>query len=150
MIAVFELGVVGMMVYLLVYQQGRFEAVSYLQIVGITALVYFLQWICIWIVGHVFLSVKNYANAIEQYYSLRALVCLLMYPLLVIAVNIPYMMVVEIVLGVIVGIYVILLSSKLLWLFYKNIMSLVYTVLYIVCLECIPAAAVMIWAKQIV
>ncbi len=150
MTAVFELGVVGMMVYLLVYQQGAFEAVSYLQVVGITALVYFLQWICIWIVGHVFLSVKNYANAIEQYYSLRALVCLLMYPFLVIAVNIPNIMMVKIALGVIAGIFVLLLLSKLFLLFYKNVLSLVYIALYIVCLECIPAATVMMWAKQVV
>lgn len=146
----YEWGVMGLAVYLFIYNGGSFDSISYLQILGVVAAVYLVQGVSIMAVGHVFLSSKNYANTNEQYRSIRSLMCLLCYPILVIGINIPNAMVVKITLCVLLLLFTVVLMSKLLIIFYKNIWSLVYILLYIVYLELIPIATIIVWGQQIV
>lgn len=147
---IFEWSVVALTAYLLMYNGGVFGIVSFLKVMGIVAVVYFLQWISVVAVGNVFLQIKTYTNATEQYLSLRAMACILLYPLLIIAVNIPSTIVLKIATGIVAAIYLLLLLIKMVMLFYRNIGSLIYILLYITYLEIIPTAGLLLWTKTVV
>lgn len=147
---IFEWSVVALTAYLLMYNGGVFGIVSFLKVMGIVAVVYFLQWISVVAVGNVFLQIKTYTNATEQYLSLRAMACILLYPLLIIAVNIPSTIVLKIATGIVAAIYLLLLLIKMVMLFYRNIGSLIYILLYITYLEIIPTAGLLLWTKAVV
>ena len=54
-----------------------------------------------------------------------------------------------ILLGIIGAFFVILTLAKSLQLFYKNILSLFYILLYLICLEIIPVGGIVLWIQHI-
>lgn len=147
---IFSIGVLGLGVYILVNQSVVIRFLTYLQVLGIVSLVYFLQLLLVHGVGYVFLSPKKKANTIEQYRGIRTIVPLLLYPILLLAINCHNMMVINVLCMLIALIFVGLLLAKSWVLFSQNMRSILYMLLYIVYLEVMPLAIIVFWVQKVV
>ena len=147
---IFSIGVLGLGVYILVNQSAVIRFLTYLQVLGIVSLVYFLQLLLVHGVGYVFLSPKKKANTIEQYRGIRTIIPLLLYPILLLAINCHNMMVINVLCMLIALIFVGLLLAKS-WVFFsQNMRSILYMLLYIVYLEVMPLAIIVFWVQKVV
>ena len=146
---VYGLGVVGLTMYIWGLQGDSINFIGYMQVLGITTLVYFLQLLVMYGVGYVFLSPKKMTNTLEQYNGIRTLVPLLLHPLLLIVVNYHNTVLFKVMCCAIWMLFVGLLFSKSVLLFYKNVYTILYIFLYIVFLEFMPIAIIMLWAHKL-
>ena len=129
------------------FHKGDFTFTDYSIILGILTLVHFVQWILIRIVGLVFLSHRQLEIATEQrnvindaIYGILPLMMVLWYQIQVLNV---------IFVSLLIFLYFGAIFMKLIQLFFKNILSVFYVLLYIISLEFIPLAVVILWIKNI-
>lgn len=141
-------GIVGLMIALLLFDGVDFAFLTYLKVLGIVALVYFLQWTIVLGVGWVFVSAKDLSNALEQYRDIRSLICMLLYPVVLFSCNYPNQMITKIMCGIVVLVFIFLIMNKMILIFYKNLPSLLYILLYIFCLEILPIAIIFFLANE--
>jgi hypothetical protein len=142
--------IVAIAANVLVSPVADFTPIFYLKTVGIVMVIYTIQWICLQVVGNVFLSPKIRSNAMEQYSHIRTLACLLLYPILLILTNIPHSQFDWWLIGAVAACYLLTLLWKCFQIFYKNILTLLYISLYVVFLELLPIAGVIVGVKHIV
>lgn len=146
----FRLGVVALATYLAVYKTGDFTIINYMKIAGVAACVFVVQALSAACVGHVFLPSKQAAIATEQYNSIRNLACILLWPILLLAVNIPSKMTLYVLCGILFAGFTCVALGKGVQLFYKNALTPLYIVLYFTSLEVVPMAGILLLAKHII
>lgn len=147
---IFQLGVatIGMLMWIL--PQGNVEPILFAQSLGIVTAVYVVQSVLTFAVGHVFVSSKRLGIAWAQHNNIRTLMCIGIYPVLLLLLNTTNSMVPQILCGIIVVLFVMLLAGKCLQLFYTGPLSILYVLLYVVCLEILPLGMCVFLIKDIV
>ena len=108
-----------------------------------------LQHILILCVGWIFITRKQLDNGLGQLEIVRNSIGVVLLPILVIMVWINNPLFSWILLGIIGTIFLLLALTKSIQLFYKNILSLFYILLYITCLELIPMGSILLWTQHI-
>lgn len=143
----YKLGIISLLIHAFFFHKGDFTFTDYSIILGILTLVHFVQWILIRIVGLVFLSHRQLEIATEQrnvindaIYGILPLMMVLWYQIQVLNV---------IFVSLLIFLYFGAIFMKLIQLFFKNILSVFYVLLYIISLEFIPLAVVILWIKNI-
>lgn len=136
---IFRFGIVAMAMLLCAFPQGAFSFLSYLKVFGGCAILYTLQTLVLYGVVAVFVSPKRMGAIKEQYDSIRTSVCACAYPILLVLVNIPSISALPwIFCGIVFVVYVIVLFAKAVQLLYTHPLSVLYILLYVVCLEILP------------
>lgn len=143
----FCFGIVAMAMMVLVYAGETIRLVHYLQVLGLVGLIFVIRALLLQWVGYVFVPMKKVKNALEQYRVLCMLTCLLLFPMVLICVNFPSPLLAYVLCGIVFVMYVLVLFWKCLQLFYRDILSVVYILLYFVILEILPLA-IMLFLTQ--
>ena len=147
---IYKLGIIALVLQMYILgETNNFSLADYGKILAIITAIGLAQWISIHLVGIVFLNHRHMENAMEQrdiisnaLYGLAPLIVLTQLWGAYMATNI---------LVIFVGIvYFGLIIIKAFQLFYNNLLSIIYILLYIISLEFIPLAAMIIWTKNIV
>ena len=146
---IFRVGVLAMAIYILLYTSEQFTFMAYTKILGVVALIEVIRHILLLGVGWVFLSNNQLANGIGQLEIVRNVVCVLLLPVLLLLIRLNYPMLHFILLGIIGLAFTVLVIAKSTLLFYKNILSIFYILLYFTYLEIIPVAGMVLWTKHI-
>lgn len=147
---IFRLGVVAMAVLVWVVPQGETSLLSYTKIIGVLLGVYALQALLMYVVGAVFVSSKRMDVAMEQHDAIRTLVCVGLYPILLLLTNFTSPILPQIAFGIVFVVYVLALLAKSIQLFYSHLLSILYIILYIVWLELLPLLSGILMIEQII
>ena len=145
----FRIGVIALVGYLWIYNANDFAIVNYLLVVGIVASLLLVQWLLLKGIGNVFLTPKQLAIAMEQ----RSVVCntmaMLLWPIALVMIYIGKEAS-TVLCGIAGGVYVVLICVKYMQLFYQNVLSIGYMLLYVISLEVLPLCTVLIWAQKLI
>ena len=145
----FRIIIFALAIYVAIFESGEFSFLTYLMIIGIVSVVFLLQHILILCVGWVFITRKQLDNGLGQLEIVRNSIGVVLLPILVIMVWINNPLFSWILLGIIGTTFLLLALTKSIQLFYKNILSLFYILLYITCLELIPMGSILLWTQHI-
>ena len=145
----FRIGVIALVGYLWIYNANDFAIVNYLLVVGIVASLLLVQWLLLKGIGNVFLTPKQLAIAMEQ----RSIVCnamaMLLWPIALVMIYIGKEAS-TVLCGIAGGVYVVLICVKYMQLFYQNVLSIGYMLLYVISLEVLPLCTALIWAQKMI
>ena len=143
----FRIGMLAMVGYLWFGQYELSATQSYWAVLMKVLVVVVAQWLLIKSIGWVFISPKLLANALEQ----RSVICnaaaVLLWPIALVmrsadmGLNIAMC-------GVLGAVYVIALCVKFMHLFFRDLLSVAYMLMYIVSLEIMPLGLVFFWVKN--
>lgn len=157
---VFRWGVVSMAVWVLVIG-GRVSEIGYrlsgmgdgsmgyVKVFGLVLGVYTLQRLLMRGVGIVFVGSKQLDAAMEQYNGICRMVCVCLYPIVLLLTNVQVGYLAQILCGGVVLLYMVCVWWKSVRLFYANVLSLLYILIYIVFLEIMPMVLIFTVAKNI-
>lgn len=143
----FRIGVLAMAVWILAIGNG---AMGYAKVLGVVLGVYIVQRLVLRGVGHVFVSRKQLSAAMEQYNAICSAACVCLYPIVLVVMNVPAAHLAQILCGAVLVAFVGMIVWKSIRLFYTNILSLLYILLYIIFLEIMPIMVIFSVAKLII
>ena len=157
----FRIGVLAMAVWILAIGNGRLDmgygrlaigngAMGYAKVLALVLAVYVVQRLVLRGVGHVFVSRKQLSAAMEQYNAICSAVCVCLYPIVLVVMNVPAAHLAQILCGAVLVAFVGMIVWKSIRLFYTNILSLLYILLYIIFLEIMPIMVIFSVAKLII
>ena len=157
----FRIGVLAMAVWVLVIGNGRLDmgygrlaigngAMGYAKVLALVLAVYVVQRLVLRGVGHVFVSRKQLSAAMEQYNAICSAACVCLYPIVLVVMNVPATHLAQILCGAVLVAFVGMIVWKSIRLFYTNILSLLYILLYIIFLEIMPIMVIFSVAKLII
>ena len=150
----FRIGVLAMAVWVLVIGNGRLAigngAMGYAKVLGVVLGVYIVQRLVLRGVGYVFVSRKQLSAAMEQYNAICSAACVCLYPIVLVVMNVPAAHLAQILCGAVLVAFVGMIVWKSIRLFYTNILSLLYILLYIIFLEIMPIMVIFSVAKLII
>jgi hypothetical protein len=145
----FRIGVIALVGYLWIYNANDFAIGNYLSVVGIVASLLLVQWLLLKGIGNVFLPQKQLAIAMEQ----RSIVCnamaMLLWPIALVMMYTGKEASTAL-CGIAGGVYVVLICVKYMQLFYQNVLSIGYMLLYVISLEVLPLCAALFWAQKLI
>ena len=144
----YRAGIMALLIYMLIHVTGEFTFINYSIVLGVILAAILTQNLLTRLVGLVFLSSRMLEGALEQRRLIGDVLC----GLIPLAIMLLYMipacnMVVVIVLSVL---YVGMILVKSIQLFYNNLLSVLYVLLYITSLELIPLVVAILWIKNII
>ena len=143
----FRIGVLAMAVWILAIGNG---AMGYAKVLGVVLGVYIVQRLVLRGVGYVFVSRKQLSAAMEQYNAICSAACVCLYPIVLVVMNVPAAHLAQILCGAVLVAFVGMIVWKSIRLFYTNILSLLYILLYIIFLEIMPIMVIFSVAKLII
>ena len=157
----FRMGVLAMAVWALVIGNGRLDmgygrlaigngAMGYAKVLALVLAVYVVQRLVLRGVGYVFVSRKQLSAAMEQYNAICSAACVCLYPIVLVVMNVPAAHLAQILCGAVLVAFVGMIVWKSIRLFYTNILSLLYILLYIIFLEIMPIMVIFSVAKLII
>ena len=146
---IYKVAVISMVVYLLLLDAGAiFSFANFCIVLGVMTGVYWLQYSIVRLLGVVFFTHRQATSALEQRTLILDAVCGIMLPILMLLlwkVNVITIGLVML-LGVV---YLGVLLMRVIQLYYNNILSIIYILLYIISLEIIPFVGAILWLKTI-
>jgi hypothetical protein len=156
----FRLGVLAMAVWVLVIGEGRVDigdgqwaigngAMGYAKVFALVLGVYVAQRLLMRGVGHVFVANKQLDAAMEQYNGICSMACVCLYPILLVLTNVHIAYLAQILCGGVLLLFVLCVLWKSIRLFYTNVLSLMYILIYIVFLEIMPIMVIFSVTKNI-
>ena len=150
----FRIGVLAMAVWILAIGNGRLAigngAMGYAKVLALVLAVYIVQRLVLRGVGYVFVSRKQLSAAMEQYNAICSAACVCLYPIVLVVMNVPAAHLAQILCGAVLVAFVGMIVWKSIRLFYTNILSLLYILLYIIFLEIMPIMVIFSVAKLII
>ena len=156
----FRLGVLAMAVWVLVIGDGRLDmgdgqldigngAMGYAKVFALVLGVYVAQRLLMRGVGHVFVANKQLDAAMEQYNGICSMAYVCLYPILLVLTNVHIAYLAQILCGGVLLLFVLCVLWKSIRLFYTNVLSLMYILIYIVFLEIMPIMVIFSVTKNI-
>ena len=148
MISIFRIGTIGMALCLCLYEQGNMHLTSYLAICGVVLAVLLVKMLCNAWIDFTFMLSRRFDSAYEHFGNIVTLATLVLYPAL---------LVVRVIGSVEIGRWVILIIAALfilVWLYrsarmcISSIPSVLYLVLYILTMDCLPMAIMVYLSSQ--
>lgn len=144
----YRAGIMALLIYMLIHVTGEFTFINYSIVLGVILAAILTQNLLTRLVGLVFLSNRMLDGALEQRRLIGDVLC----GLIPLAIMLLYMipacnMVVVIILSLL---YVGMILVKSIQLFYNNLLSVLYVLLYITSLEVIPLVVAILWIKNII
>lgn len=157
----FRIGVLAMAVWILAIGNGRLDmgygrlaigngAMGYAKVLALVLAVYVVQRLVLRGVGYVFVPRKQLSAAMEQYNAICSAACVCLYPIVLVVMNVPAAHLAQILCGAVLVAFVGMIVWKSIRLFYTNILSLLYILLYIIFLEIMPIMVIFSVAKLII
>lgn len=147
-IAIFRLGTMAMAVYLCLQQETGFSFIAYLAVAGIIFGVMLVKMLCDLWVDYTFRITKQYGEIYEHYSNLMTLVCVVLYVLLLLFIHIGSPVAARWMTGCVAGGFLILWFYRSARLFMRSPMAVVYLVIYMITLEFLPMAGIVLLSAK--
>lgn len=135
---VFQLGIASMLALLWGMPYDNLSLIVYVKVLGIVGGIYLIQTLLLHVIGYVFLSPKRKDVAMAQYGNIRTLVCVALFPIVLLLVNVSMPMASKVLFGTVITLFILVLLGKSIQLFYTHPLCILYIFLYILCLEILP------------
>lgn len=145
----YRCGIIALVGYLCIYDEYDFTIVNYVLVLGVTLGILLLRWLLVRGVGSVFVDQKQLVIALEQRSVVCNTVAILLWPIALLMMytgSVTKMLL----CGLMGGIFIVVMSVKYMQLFYKNLLSVVYMLLYVTSLEILPLSAALFLAKKLI
>lgn len=149
-LVVFRLGVIAMTLYLACYEQGHFSILTYFLIILIVLAFVALKSVIVWLLSYVFELKGNTNFYMPQYSNIWTAFCIVLYPFLLIMINIGNTAVMRWMLLAVAILFCIDVIVKLVQHYYSGLNSLPYIALYALTLEIIPMTAMVIGVQRLI
>lgn len=146
---IFRIALLALVMHIAFYKGGIFAFKTYLIIVGVVGIICLTQYILTIGIGWIFVTRKNLENGLGLLEMVRNSVALTLLPMPLLMMWIDNSLCKWILLSIIGAFFVILTLTKSLQLFYKNFLSFVYILVYLIYLEIIPIGGMVIWIQHI-
>ena len=148
-LTIYRVCIVALTLYLACYEKGTFSLLTYGWIILIVIAFVAIKSLSAWLVSYTFDLKRDTALYMPQYSNLWTALCIVLYPVLLITINIGHNSIIRWIILAIVALFCIDVIIKLVQHFYNGLQSLGYIALYTLTLEIIPAAAMFIGVKQL-
>lgn len=148
-LTVFRVSVIALTLYLVCYDQGTFSIITYGWIVLIVIAFVIIKSIFAWLLSYTFDLKRDTTLYLPQYSNLWTAFCIVLYPILLITINIGHTNIIRWLILAIAGLFCIDVIIKLVQHFYKDLSSIAFIVLYTLTLEIIPITAMIIGVRQL-
>lgn len=148
-LTIYRVCIIALTLYLACYEKGTFSLLTYGWIILIVIAFVAIKSLCAWLVSYTFDLKRDTALYMPQYSNLWTALCIVLYPVLLITINIGHNSIIRWIILAIVALFCIDVIIKLVQHFYNGLQSLGYIALYTLTLEIIPAAAMFIGVKQL-
>lgn len=147
---VFRAGVVTILVYMLISKElNAFTITGYWVSLGLISALLIIQYGIERLVSVVFLPAKMQDLVMEQRNCICNAVAAMLWAGALAIQGVDNILITKVVCYIFVTIYVLLLMVKSMQLFYKNALSILYVILYIISLEVVPLIATVSMIKYI-
>lgn len=144
----YKTGILALLIYMLIHKTGEFTFINCAIVFGVILATILVQNLLIRLVGLVFLSNRMLEGAVEQRRLIGDVLCGLMPLAIMLLCKIPVCS--TVVVFVLALLYIGMILVKSIQLFYNNLLSVLYVLLYIISLEVIPLVATILWVKNII
>lgn len=142
--------IISLAIYLLVYEQGPAYMLLYLKMFLLIIVCSLIKTALTYFVCYIFELQKTYNNYYIHYKNLQTLCCTLLYPALLFSVNYDFPMVMYIYTLVVYVVYLLCLIVRIYSIMTSGTpLSILYILLYIVCLEVIPMLFILSISKDL-
>lgn len=148
-LTVFRVCVIALTLYLACYEEGSFSILTYGWIILIVIAFVLIKSLSAWIISYTFDLKRDTALYMPQYSNLWTALCIVLYPVLLVTINIGYNGVIRWIMLAIAALFCIEVVIKLIQHFYTGVQSLGYIALYTLTLEIVPATAMFFGVKQL-
>ena len=146
----FRVGVVAMTVYMLIIRDlNQCTATGYWISVGLIAALFLVQYGVERLVSVVFLPIKMQDLVLEQKNCICNAIAVMLWIGTLAIQWVDNILIIKTVCYIFASIYIVLLIVKSMLLFYKNALSILYVMLYIISLEVVPLVATVSVIKHI-
>ena len=141
-IYVYEVGIVALAVYALLFEGGHFSFWVWLVVVALVCLLSGLHYLTTWLSCYVFLGKQALQPIMMHYSNLCVVVCTLLYPILLLIFFAPFIthIVAVVFVGVLAVFALFIWLIKAFRLFFTNFLAGFYIFLYLCTLEIVPLA----------
>lgn len=147
---VFRVGVLSMCAYMLCNNGTSFVLLKYCMLIGVVGAVALIQWLAWQFVGYTFLQPAQRENTSEHrsviYNATCVILLMLLLPMIHTTTEVYHYVAVAIFLVVLFGVMLV----RAIQMFCQSPLKLLYILLYIITLEFLPLAGIIVWAKQII
>ena len=138
---VFRVGSLAMALYVFTWHREPFSILTFGGIVLLILGIVSVKVLCSFLVAYTYEMRGAAATYLPQYGNLWTMLCVLLYPLTLLYINIPESVVLRWFPLIIIGLFVVMILFKLLQYFYAGFRSLIYLLVYWVTLELLPLGA---------
>ncbi len=140
----FRVGIVALTLYLACYAQGEFAFRTFVLAVLIVFAFVAVKSLFTWLVSYTFDLKRDTALYMPQYSNLWTALCIVLYPILLLTINIGHNNIMKWVFAAIAALFCIDVVIKLVQHFYNGLGSIGYILLYTLTLEVIPITAMVV------
>lgn len=140
-ITLFRIGTLGMALCLCVCPDGSFRFAVYAAICGLILAVILLKMLCNILIDSVFQLSRRFGKAYEHYANIATLAALTLYPLLLLHLHFSSVFSAQWILGIVAALFVLLWLYRSARQFVRSPLAILYLLVYITTLECLPFAA---------
>ena len=143
-IIIFSIGVISLYSYYLLHKSGtEFSILKFSIVLALTFAFFGLKSLLFDLLGYVFFDPSSIKMAKDSYFNILSLLSLIVFPLLIIQIYIPYNLhnITEIIGLIICVLSYILIIFKLFQIFFHKIIASFYILLYLCTLEFLPLIA---------
>jgi hypothetical protein len=145
---IYRVVLLSLLIFLFLVDGGLcFSLANFGIILGGITIVYWLQWGLIKLVGSVFLDRRRLVSATEQRTVIHNAICGMLMPVVMVMLWQVNDVVVVLVASIAI-VYLVVLMMRAFQLYYNNLLSLLYILLYIINLEILPLAGAILWLKN--
>ncbi len=146
---IYRLSIVALTLYLVCYTGGEFSILTFGLIFLIVIAFVAVKSIFAWILSYTFDLKRVTALYMPQYSNLWTALCIVLYPVLLVLINVGHHNFFRWLILIIAGLFCIDILIKLVQHFYQGLNSLGYIALYTLTLEIIPLAALVLGVQQL-
>ncbi len=146
----YKAGIIAMMVYVIVFQQGHFSFFIWLLITLAVIVVGAIKYAAAWLLSYIFSNKQTLQTALLHYSNLITTITVLLYPIMLFILFAPFIShVTAVIMLALLG---ILSLAAWLWkafqLFFTKIFAGFYIFLYLCTLELLPFAGILLAANS--
>lgn len=150
LITLFRLGTLALALCLFFSPAGHFSFAAYMAVNGIILALLLVKMFWNVLIDYTFQLSRHYGPAYEHYSNIATLVCVILWPVVLVLCHVSNPAVIRWSLGIIAALFFAILLYRGVAHYLRSPMALVYLVLYACTLELLPATALIYTSEKLI
>ena len=143
LITLFRIGTLAMALFLCFYQKGDFGFGAFVLLCGIIFAILLIKMLCNALLDYTFQLTRHYAPVYEQYGDLSTIMSCILYPFLLIGIQLGITGYYRWVLGLVAGLFLLIWLYRMAHNYIRTPMAILYVILYMGTMEVLPFGALL-------